>query len=1014
MTRPFSLRPILTLDRVAASLVSLVPIVYFFPAVRGSLVLAPDDGLIFNVPLRTATAQMMRHGFLPLWNPYIFSGMPLFASAQGGVLFPLNWWYLIFSPPVATNVMVLMSYSLAALGAYLYARKAGASIAGGVTTSLVWQLSGVLVGQISHINIVQTAALLPWLLWAIDGFGSTGERKWGMLLAILVALQLFVGHPQTFIYSLILVSAYAIVMALEKPSFRFRYLASLTLLLAGVLLAAVQILPTFELLRNSVRSDASYDFFTSFSLPGRFVQTFLAPYILGGGDNRLFRAPYIGAPYYGEFIAYVGLLPIMLALVVVLLKRDARTKFWAIVAVVSFVLALGNNAPLHLYWLIYHVPVLNLFRVPARHLMEVDFALAVLAGRGLTVLGVAAIGKRERRIIAAVCVIIFLATCLAVTILRPNNFRLGREAPVTILRAPELFLPIVIAVLSAGVLLFRVHSRRSGATSLVVAVLVVDLLLWGQFSGWSLSPARSAQVWGRPAVVSELDKLAPLKEGSYRILTAPHTFDPNQVPIPPSVSHSPEWNLWTQPDLYMTHGIQNAAGYDGFGLQRYSNLAGEMKVWGELTDPNRTLRDDGREIDILNVRYLISMRKQSGVSEHSDTPSTAFPAASEKFGESMFAAGDLGLPNVRKGDRLQFKVAPVEVDRIALVTNLSWSENLVDGTTVGRIRLTGTDGRLFEFTLRAGVDTAEWAHDRADIHARIRHKRATVAGSYPVEDSKRRYEGHTYVTSFTLPERLEVTSGEIVVEPQAQAPDLLLSIFRVTLEDSTRAKFYPLKRDWISIESGAEPSTDRRNASGLSNRWHLVTQTSDVQIYENARTLPRAWLVNDARVLDKQLMLDTIRTGRFPDGSNWEPQRTALVENETGFAASAAPGGRADIIRYEPNRIEIRTQADAPRVLVLSENHYSGWRAYIDGESVEVLRVDYGLRGVVLPAGAHEISFVYRPKSLMIGLLISAITIVALTLWWSMLLPEERILAWIAHFRFRREEELTTAVLPET
>jgi hypothetical protein len=1014
MTRPFSLRPILTRGRVAASLVSLVPFVYFFAAVRGSLVLAPDDGVIFNVPLRTATANLIQHGFLPLWNPYIFSGMPLFASAQGGVLFPLNWWYVIFSPPVATNVMVLMSYSLAALGAYLYARKAGASIAGGITTSLVWQLSGVLVGQISHINIVQTAALLPWLLWAVDGFGSSGERKWGVLLAILVALQVFVGHPQTFVYSLILVSAYAVVMALWTPRFRFRYLASLILLLTGVFLAAVQILPTFELLRNSVRSDASYDFFASFSLPPRFVQTLLAPYILGGGDNRLFRAPYIGAPYYGEFIGYVGLLTIMLALVAVLLKRDTRTNFWAIVATICFVLALGSNAPFHLYWLIYHVPVLNLFRVPARHLMEVDFALAVLAGRGLTVLGVAAIGKRERHLIAVVCVIILLATCLAVTIWRPYDFRLGREAPVTILRAPELFLPIFLAALSVGALLYLVHNRRSASTLLVVMVLALDLFLWGQFSGWSLSPARTAPEWKLPEVVSELHKLAPLNEGSYRILTAPHTFDPNLVPVPPSVSHSPEWNLWTQPDLYMMHGIQNAAGYDGFGLERYSKLAGEMKVWGELTDPNRTLRDGGREMDILNVRYLISMRKQTGVSPRSETASPSFPTATEKFGELMFAPVDLGLPNVSTGDRLQFTVTPVEVDRIALVTNLSWSEKLVDGTTVGRIRLTGTDGHVVEFALRAGVDTAEWAHDRADIHARIRHKRATVAGSYPVEDSKGRYEGHTYVTSFTLPERLEVRSGEIVVEPSPGAPDLMLSVFRVSFEDSNTAKFYALGRDSINVESRHGPSADKSKSVLGPNRWRRVTQTSDVQIYENRQVLPRAWLVSEARVLDKQVMLGTIRSGKFPDGSNWEPQRSALVESETGFVASAATGGRADVTRYEPNRIEIRTQADAPTILVLSENHYPGWRAYIDGRNVEVLRVDYELRGVVLPAGAHEISFVYRPKSVMIGLLISAITITVLGLWWWMLLPEKRLLALIASLGVRSDGKLATATHPET
>ena len=151
----------MTPDRLAAALVTLAPLAYFHAAVRGLIYLSPEDGMTFNVPLRVTAAGMMRDGFLPLWNPYIFSGMPLHASAQAGVLFPLNWFYLFFAPPAATNLMVIGGYMLAALGAYFYARRAGSSVAGAAVTSLVWQWSGFLVGQLSHVNIVQTAALLP-------------------------------------------------------------------------------------------------------------------------------------------------------------------------------------------------------------------------------------------------------------------------------------------------------------------------------------------------------------------------------------------------------------------------------------------------------------------------------------------------------------------------------------------------------------------------------------------------------------------------------------------------------------------------------------------------------------------------------------------------------------------------------------------------------------------------------------------------------------------------------------
>src|SRR2546430_1455071 len=80
-------------DYLAALTLTLAPLLYFSPVLLKDGVLCPDDGILQNVPLRFVIAQMIRSGYVPLWNPYILSGMPLLATAQGGVLFPLNWFY---------------------------------------------------------------------------------------------------------------------------------------------------------------------------------------------------------------------------------------------------------------------------------------------------------------------------------------------------------------------------------------------------------------------------------------------------------------------------------------------------------------------------------------------------------------------------------------------------------------------------------------------------------------------------------------------------------------------------------------------------------------------------------------------------------------------------------------------------------------------------------------------------------------------------------------------------------
>ncbi len=1055
-----------------------MPLVYFFPATSGRLIISPDDGVIFNIPIRVAVANLIRGGHLPLWNPYIFSGMPLFGAAQAGVLFPLNWFYLAFSPAVATNLMMLSTYMLAALGAYLYARRSGqgeVGVGGAALTSIVWQCSGFLVGQIGHTNILHTAALLPWLLWAIDGYGSTGKRSRGLLLAVLVAVQVFAGHQQTFAYALLVAAAYAVVrwrvsnpsspidqasssdlfhssrlgtkndqsplslwervrgegLDAPKPSpsgggrnkardekrftspfvqshssnaLRHAYLRSLVFIGAGLGLAAVQILPTLELLRHSLRADASYDFFTSFSMPRRFIWTFFAPYLMGGGDGNLFRAPYVGPAFYAEYVGYVGVATIMLALVCLTLKRDAVAKFWAVVVLLGLVLALGRYAPFGFYKIVYALPVLNLFRVPARHLMEVEFALAVLAGRGLTAIPQTLNRARRKGWVLVAGVIVIVLTCLAITMGRPANFQLGRSGPVSILRAPELFLPVVIAVLSF-VALWLFAKRRRGALVFLLAVVVFDLGLWGQSSGWrAASPKSNFELWGTPATVQFLRSQAgpiPVRTGSvsdrstaganpesYRILTQDVAFDPDSPTTPAAPPPSGvAWIPSLQPDVYMMYGIENAAGYDGFGLARYSKLAGDMKVWGDFTDANRTLGNDSRELDLLNVRYLLA-RSATAAAGSGEPKSAEFPVANMVYGGQSFAAENLTVPSVVAGERLSFQLPPIAADRIALLTNLAWSEAVSDRTVVAHIRLHTDDGRTFNFELRAGEHTSEWAYDRSDIRARIKHKRAPVATSYEVEDPQGKYEAHTYVSSFALPGRAVITGGEITVARIPTAPQLTLSVSRVTLADGERA--FPLRSEWLKKESEAkveEPSVATHGKDAPA-RWQHVAEADQVAILENTRVLPRAWLASGEFVATDEQELAVIRSGKLPSGALWDPFAQALVESSTGinFPGASLSGDdtrRAEVTVNEPNRVEVKTESASPALLVLSANHYPGWRAFVDGQAVEVMRVNYNQRGVAVPAGNHLVSFVYHPKSVLIGLAISLLTLAGLAWgWW--------------------------------
>jgi hypothetical protein len=137
-------------------------------------------------------------------------------------------------------------------------------------------------------------------------------------------------------------------------------------------------------------------------------------------------------------------------------------------------------------------------------------------------------------------------------------------------------------------------------------------------------------------------------------------------------------------------------------------------------------------------------------------------------------------------------------------------------------------------------------------------------------------------------------------------------------------------------------------------------------VMRNNACLPRLWFVDRVRVLpDKD---EHLRALADPA---WNPRAEALAFESLG-TLDPGQGGTASITRYEPR--EIRASVDSPgnSLLVMSEIYYdAGWRAWIDGQAAPIHRVDYLLRGVVVPSGRHELRMRFDPASFRNGAYVS-------------------------------------------
>jgi hypothetical protein len=111
---------------------------------------------------------------------------------------------------------------------------------------------------------------------------------------------------------------------------------------------------------------------------------------------------------------------------------------------------------------------------------------------------------------------------------------------------------------------------------------------------------------------------------------------------------------------------------------------------------------------------------------------------------------------------------------------------------------------------------------------------------------------------------------------------------------------------------------------------------------------------------------------------DFDPLRDVILDAPVQLEPKASFQGNATINRYENNRVLIDARLSDSGILVLTDAFYPGWKVFVDGKEQTIRRANYLFRGVELPAGAHQVEFVYDPLSFKIGLIVSLLTVVLL------------------------------------
>jgi hypothetical protein len=342
-------------------------------------------------PWRAQVKAALLAGEWPLWNPLLGNGAPLLANLQSAVFYPPNLLYLLMPVEHGLTLSVLLHLGLAGGLMFAYTRRLGLEPFAAALSGLTFMVSGYITGRTQFVVMVNTAAWLPLLLLLTDNMARRRAIADVIGLALTLALSFLAGHAQLWFYSLWLLGAYILVRGRQFNGWKgaawgLIRLAAATAL--ALLLVSAQLLPTLELMLQSARrTGAERAFALAYSMwPWRLI-TLLAPNFFGHPATH----NYWGYANYWEDHAYMGLIPLTLALIAV--RRGAiaifqkstpslmLTPFFAATAFISVVLAMGWNTPLYL-WVYKFVPGFGYFQAPARLLIWYTVAVAVLAGIG--------------------------------------------------------------------------------------------------------------------------------------------------------------------------------------------------------------------------------------------------------------------------------------------------------------------------------------------------------------------------------------------------------------------------------------------------------------------------------------------------------------------------------------------------------------------------------------------------------------------------------------------------------
>ncbi len=558
------------------------------------------DSALQNLPWQVFVRRSLVGGEWPLWDPNLFSGYPFLGNDQNQLYYPIAWLLLLLPLPTAIQTNVLLHLWLAGVGMYFLARVLGASRTGSVIAGLAFAGSGQLYTSLEMTGILDIYVWLPWVVAASELTWRRRSWGWTAVAGLLYGVLAVAGHLPWFIYSSMFMALWvgAHVAAGAWDAWRGRTpggmsawtgqaARAIAIPVWGLALAAVHLIPFAQMVGLSSRATAEGlaagpdQLDRTVRLLGRQLNLFV-PQFFGNSVGN------VGSPLTFNNCWYVGLLPLALAMVALLVRRERTALFLGAVGLSAFAVAAG----LPFFNRLHQLPGLQA-QLPQRAAYIFIFCAVALSGLGFDAL----LGLAHRRSWAVVGVVTGLAVAgalVGIALVGRHKLDVGTPALYN-LQTQALGQAALIAI---GALLWAVGvvALRGGRwwwgravlAGVALGIMVVDLLTYA--SGYNTYvPASTLSPHVQAVDVMKGDA------GQWRMM-AP------DAPVPMFV-----------PNMATLFGMTDVQGYDSLHLKRYEDywaaVEPAIKQGGYFNVMIRPQNYTSILADLLNVKYVATWDK---------------------------------------------------------------------------------------------------------------------------------------------------------------------------------------------------------------------------------------------------------------------------------------------------------------------------------------------------------------------------------------------------------------------